>query len=643
MSTATLDCDFSASTNLITTKTMSNTDKEIGLLQDEIKRLGEKPASGPGIAVVKFGKLVKDEKCSNLFEALNNVLRSAKKKGIVAFDGEILLQGAHDNVDVVRPLQSLDNLGAKHGVPPTLIRTTTTLELGMSTSSLRPNLPQTLPIEEASGSSTNEQTPLLSSHQTQSDHRLLGLFIPPWLPRRYIVVLVGFISMMMVVLVSVLFLDPIWRREQLVFMNNGTHDFRKTVIVISFDGFRADYLERGLTPHLVATGDSGLRARWMQPSYPALTFPNHWSIMTGLYPESHGIIANEFIEPETGAHFFYQHPDESWDAAWWGGEPMWETAVKAGMKTANLMWPGPPVTRNGIKPTYFTPFRVNMTLFAKADQVLEWIDMRFEDRPQLVTMYEPLIDDVGHRFGPDSPEMTRNLTSIVDVIFVSDHGMAPTHDRKWIYLDDILGEEGANEIDWKLGQPSAGLWFHPGTNVTGHLEKLYSAAARPPHNLRVYTATNAWPNGVEVPPGLQNPFPARKHFSPDHNSRIPPVYVVPEMGWSVTWHREQDPWYARGDHGYDNEHELMRAVFIASGPFTDRVRAQVSSRPSRFSRVKTMAARPPIYVPPRGGDPVLIEQFENVEVYGLVMRLLGISQVAHTNGTAGFWDTWFTN
>lgn len=87
----------------------------------------------------------------------------------------------------------------------------------------------------------------------------------------------------------------------------------------------------------------------------------------------------------------------------------------------------------------------------------------------------------------------------------------------------------------------------------------------------------------------------------------------------------------------------MRAVFIASGPFTDRVRAQVSSRPSRFSRVKTMAAKPPIYVPPRGGDPVLIEQFENVEVYGLVMRLLGISQVAHTNGTAGFWDTWFTN
>ncbi|ELU37621.1 Phosphodiest domain-containing protein [Rhizoctonia solani AG-1 IA] len=90
---------------------------------------------------------------------------------------------------------------------------------------------------------------------------------------------------------------------------------------------------------------------------------------------------------------------------------------------------------------------------------------------------------------------SRNLSSIVDVIFLSDHGMAPTHDRKWIYLDDILGEEGANEIDWKLGQPSAGLWFHPGANTTRHLRKLHKASAKPPHNFKVYTATSdVWPN-----------------------------------------------------------------------------------------------------------------------------------------------------
>ncbi|KAG9078365.1 hypothetical protein FS749_009601 [Ceratobasidium sp. UAMH 11750] len=551
----------------------------------------------------------------------------------------------------------------------------------MSRSSSRPKPSRTISREEAQ-IPASEQTPLLApAPQSKRDHRFLGIPLPLWLPRRYVAAALAFIVMIALVLVSVLFIDPIWRRKQSVFMNNGTHDFRKTVIVMSFDGFRADYLERGLTPHLLATGNSGLRARWMQPSYPALTFPNHWSIMTGLYPESHGIIANDFVDPLTGDHFIYQRTDHSWNASWWGGEPMWETARKAGLLTANLMWPGPPVTRNGYSPSYFVPFRKdNITLLQKAGQILEWIDKPFDQRPQLITMYEPLIDDTGHFDGPDSPEMAeslmnvdlfahairaglgeRNLSSIVDVLFVSDHGMAPTHDRKWIYLDDILGEDGANEIEWKIGQPSAGLRFRQGANTTRHLEKLHQAASKPPHNFKVYTGTSDVWSGVyksiDIPPALQNPFPARKHFSPDHNSRIPPIYVVPELGWSVTTHRETDPWYAKGDHGYDNEHPLMRAMFIASGPFTDRLRAQVflgpsqspSPLPNRFSRITSTESfnttlKPPIYVPPRGGKhgPLLIDNFENVQVYGLVMRLLGIQQwAAQTNGTQGFWDTWF--
>ncbi|KAG8724375.1 hypothetical protein FRC09_019483 [Ceratobasidium sp. 395] len=554
----------------------------------------------------------------------------------------------------------------------------------MSGSSSRPKPSRSISREEARipGASADEQTPLLTpAQQSKRDHRFLGIPLPLWLPRRYIAAALAFIGVTAIILISVLFIDPIWRRKQSVFMNNGTHDFRKTVIVMSFDGFRADYLERGLTPHLLATGDSGLRARWMQPAYPALTFPNHWSIMTGLYPESHGIIANDFVDPVTDEHFIYQRTDHSWNASWWGGESMWETARKAGLITANLMWPGPPVTRNGHSPSYFVPFRKdNITLTQKADQILEWIDKPFDQRPQLITMYEPLIDDTGHFDGPDSPKMTeslmdvdlfahairaglnqRNLSSIVDVLFVSDHGMAPTHDRKWIYLDDILGEDGANEIEWKIGQPNAGLRFRKGANTTRHLEKLHEAASKPPYNFKVYTGTSdVWAGvyqPIEIPPSLQNAFPERKHFSPDHNSRIPPIYVVPELGWSVTTHKETDPWYAKGDHGYDNEHPLMRAMFIASGPFTDRVRATVfadpsqsqSAIPNRFSRSTPTGyvngtGKPPIYVPPRGGKngPLVIEHFENKEVYGLVMRLLGIRQwAAQTNGTEGFWDTWF--
>ncbi|KAG8718551.1 hypothetical protein FRC08_005011 [Ceratobasidium sp. 394] len=407
---------------------------------------------------------------------------------------------------------------------------------------------------------------------------------------------------------------------------------------MSFDRFWADYLKRGLTPHLLATGNSGLRARWMQQSYPALTFP------TGLYPESHGIIANDFVDPVTGDHSIYQRTGHSWNASWWGGESIWETARKTGLLTANLIWPGPPVTRSGYSPSYFVQFR--------ADQMLEWTDKPFDQRPQLITRITHERRSFAHAIRAGLNE--RNRSSIVDVLFVSDHGMAATHDRKWIYLDDILGEDGTNEIEWKIG--IAGPRFRHGANTTRHLEKLHQAASQLPYNFKVFTGkNNVWSGvyrSIDIPPSLQNPFPARKHFSPDHNSRIPLIYVVPELGWSVTTHRETDPWYAKGDHGYDNEHPVMRAMFIASGPSTNRLRAQVFSGPSqppsplpnRFARSTSTGSfnttsKPPIYVPPRGGKhgPLLIENFENVQVYGLVMRLLGIQQwVAQTNGTQGF-------
>ncbi|QRV80871.1 pyrophosphatase/phosphodiesterase [Ceratobasidium sp. AG-Ba] len=478
----------------------------------------------------------------------------------------------------------------------------------------RPQPSRSISHEEGqiANTSANERSPLLPL-TPKAHHRVLGLPIPLWLPRRYVAAALSFLGMTIVILVSILFVDPIWKRKQLVFMNNGTHDFRKTVIVMSFDGFRADYLQRGLTPHLLATGDSGLRARWLQPSFPASA------------PVSESLV----VDVRRSLLFYVGNSSQS-------GPSHRE----------------PDVARASCYPQWlFTlllcPVSHNITLMKKADQIFEWLDKPFDERPQLINVYEPLVDDTGHAKGPDSPEMTdalmevdlfahairsglkeRNLSSIVDVLFLSDHGMAPTRNRKWIYLDKILGEDGANEIEYKLGQPNAGLWFRKSANTTRHLEKLYEASAKPPHNFKV----------------------SNKHFSPDHNSRIPPIWVVPDLGWSVTIHKETDPWNANGDHGYDNEDPLMRAMFIASGPFTDRVRAKVFSDtspiPGRFSRsTPAIHSKPPIYVPPRGGGkngPVLIEHFENVQVYSLVMRLLGIQQYsAQTNGTAGYWDTWF--
>ncbi|QRV89320.1 pyrophosphatase/phosphodiesterase [Ceratobasidium sp. AG-Ba] len=483
----------------------------------------------------------------------------------------------------------------------------------------------------------------------------------------------GFYTMAACVLaakiVSVLALGSFCKQKMPLIMNNGTHDFQKTVIVVSIDGFRADYLERGLTPHLLATANSGLRAQWLQPCYPVrqdptsesrthislpkvLTFPNHWSMITGLYPESHGIIANYFIDPITKSRFFYQDPAQSWNASWWGGEPMWETARKAGLLTANLMWPGPPVTRDGYSASYFIPFRSDITLLQKADQIFGWLDKPFDQRPQLVNVYEPLVDEIGHTHGPDSPEMEdalsqvdsfvsrirsgldkRNLSSIVDVLFLSDHGMAPTHDRQWIYLDDILGEDGADDIEFRIGQPNAGLWFREGANTT---------LSRFTQGLTMFV----W---IEIPAALQNPFPLSKRFSPDHNPRIPSIWLAAELGWTFTTHSEIDPWYANGDHGYDNEHPLMRAIFIASGPFGSRVRAKVFSErspiPDLFDRTCPIVhIKPLVHLHDENDEssPVMIRRFENVQVYGLVMQLLGIQRYSsQTNGTAGYWDALF--
>ncbi|KIO34326.1 hypothetical protein M407DRAFT_16861 [Tulasnella calospora MUT 4182] len=173
--------------------------------------------------------------------------------------------------------------------------------------------------------------------------------------------------------------------QNLGVLSNGTHEFKPTILMVSLDGLRAEYVERNLTTHLHDISVQGLRAKFIRPVFPSLTFPNHWALMTGLYAESHGLVANTFFDPISGETFRYTDPKHSWNASWWGGEPAWATAVKAGLTTANLMWPGPPVTREGISPTYYVPFKDHVALDWKHDQIFEWLDMPLEVRPQLIT------------------------------------------------------------------------------------------------------------------------------------------------------------------------------------------------------------------------------------------------------------------
>ncbi|KIY45676.1 nucleotide pyrophosphatase [Fistulina hepatica ATCC 64428] len=417
-----------------------------------------------------------------------------------------------------------------------------------------------------------------------------------------------------------------------VLRSNGTHDFKRTVLLVSIDGLRADYLDRGFTPHLLNIAKKGLRAKSMIPVFPTLTFPNHWALMTGLYAESHGIVANNFWDPASQTEFHYNKVESCWRPDWWHGEPMWETAERAGVITANLMWPGPPKTVSGASSTYFIPWRDKVPLQEKLQQIMSWIDLPIEDRPQLILAYEPSLDQAGHATGPGSARVNktlesvdsfardlhteleaRNLTDIVDVAFVSDHGMTDTSHPEMVYLDDLLGAEGLSEVEHIDGWPSIGLRFRAGADEAALLARLGKAAADQPERFAVYTHAT---------------MPERYHFS--HNERIAPIYIVPHIGYVLSTRAIGDDGLNKGSHGYDNLAPSMHAMFVAHGPFSTVARIlhdnKAQERPNRGWHHTS-------------DDTYVMESFPNVEVYNLVVRLLGIeADAAPTNGTAGFWD-----
>ncbi|KAI8978778.1 Phosphodiest-domain-containing protein [Trametes punicea] len=435
-------------------------------------------------------------------------------------------------------------------------------------------------------------------------------------------------------------------------VSNGTHEFRKSALIVSIDGLRADYLDRGLTPHLLAISKDGLRAKSMKPIFPTLTFPNHWALMTGLYAESHGIVANNFWDPTTGREFHYNRADSSWNASWWYGEPMWETAERAGIITANLMWPGPPQTRTGVSPSYFVPWKDKVPLEEKLDQIIAWIDLPLEKRPQLIMAYEPSLDQAGHLTGPNSPLVNkvlkevdvfarnlhdaieaRNLTDIFDIVFVSDHGMTDMSHPELVYVDDIL-QEGFNRIMHVDGWPAMGLRFASKDDEETYLRMLLNASAASHGKFDVFT---------------HDTMPERWHFS--HNPRIAPVYVVPRIGYVLTDRVENGSGMSKGNHGYDNDYPAMHAMFVAHGPFSSVVKAIEADRAKSPARRLTALtsrlvgrelARPNKGWHSTADDTYVMETFENVEIYNLMMKLLGIEELAApTNGTKGFWDKYF--
>ena len=336
------------------------------------------------------------------------------------------------------------------------------------------------------------------------------------------------------------------------------------VLLIGLDGFRADYLERPAALHLRALAARGVRADRMIPAFPSKTFPNHYSIVTGLAPEHHGIVANAMRDPALGL-FRLSDRTAVQTSGWWGGEPIWVTAERQGRRAATYFWPGSEAAIGGVRPSWWYPYDGTRPNADRERQVLEWLALPPDSAPAFIALYFSDTDDAGHRYGPDAPQVDSaiarvdaavgrlvagiarlGLTDVVNVIVVADHGMAAVAPERTIVLDDYLDLTTVEIIDLN---PVAMI-----TPVDGDVDRVMRALHGRHPALSVYRRG-------ETP----SAFRFRTH------PRITPIVAVADDGWSLVTRGARTREAAvqavgGGAHGYDPRFPSMAALFVAAGP-----------------------------------------------------------------------------
>lgn len=342
-------------------------------------------------------------------------------------------------------------------------------------------------------------------------------------------------------------------------------DLAPTVILVSLDGWRWDYHTRVRLPNLERLMARGVRAKYLVPAFPTKTFPNHYTLVTGLYPGHHGIVANNIWDAATGRRFGLSRREEVQDPMWWGGEPIWVAAERASQKTAPMFWPGSEAPIGGRRPTYWLPYDQSMAPSERIARVLAWLDRPRAERPTFLTLYFEDTDTTGHR-GPDLPATDeglrradgwlgeflsglerRALLHRVNIVLTSDHGMATTSLDRVVVLDDYISLDDVRVVDIN---PTLGL-----VPVVGKEEAVYRALRKAHPRLKVYR---------------RHETPARWHYRT--HPRIPPIVGAVDEGWQIMRRETLQRLRARGDsqvsgqHGYDPRARSMRTIFVAAGP-----------------------------------------------------------------------------
>jgi predicted AlkP superfamily pyrophosphatase or phosphodiesterase len=380
-----------------------------------------------------------------------------------------------------------------------------------------------------------------------------------------------------------------------------TDEEKPTLILVSFDGWRWDYDRTASAPNLERLSARGVRAEALIPSFPPKTFPNHYTIVTGLYPGRHGIVANSIFDAATGRTFTNDNVAEVRDPMWWGGEPLWVTVEKAGQHAGAVFWVGSEAPIGGVLPRLWKAYDETLPGDARVDLILEWLDLPPPERPTFLTVYFSDVDDAGHASGPDSQARrdavaradgylgrllngldSRGLTDRVNVAVVSDHGMAAVSQDRVVVLDEYISLDDVVVSDLN---PTVGLFPKPGKE-----DAVYNALVKAHPRLRVFRRSET---------------PAAWHYR-DH-PRIPPIIGVMDEGWQILRRTNVDAIRdgraspAGGQHGYDPAVMSMHGIFAAAGP--------------AFKQGVTVPA------------------FENVHIYNTLARVLGVTPVPNDGGS----------
>lgn len=376
------------------------------------------------------------------------------------------------------------------------------------------------------------------------------------------------------------------------------------VILISLDGFRYDYVERFQPENLSKFIASGTAAEALIPSFPTKTFPNHYTIATGMRPENHGLVDNSFYDPYKDQVYTIRDRSIVEDGYWYGGTPIWVHAEKNGLTTASYFFVGSEAPVQGIRPTHYFNYDGNVQNLTRISKVFEWLNLPEDERPRLITMYFSDMDDFGHRYGPSNDneigkrlaKLDRELGALlegiksfdfdINVIIVSDHGMADVPKSNLLNLDDITAGFNARVVN---NGALAHIYLTNGEELATVLHGLNAQDAP-------FRAVKSDASGYYQSLDL-------------YKERVGDILILPELGYYLTTTSGMMSYQNRsamfktdvfGEHGYSPNYQDMHGIFYASGP---RVQAGLK-----------------------------IPAFDNVHVYPLICMLLGLPVPDYIDG-----------